>query len=674
MAIQITEVGQETLITLQTRQTTYQMKVDEYGTLLHVYYGERVEGEDLSYLLRMRDRAFSPNPSELGIQIREYSLDILPQEYPGTDVGDFRQSALQVRIAGYTGLKLQFQRLQVSKGKYTLEGLPAVYADRDRAETLRIWMEDENAGISVCLLYGVLPEADVITRACEVTNERNDAVLLEKVLSASLDLPPEPFDWITFSGRHEMERQPVREPLYPGIHAVESRRGYSSHQANPFVIAAAPDTTEDNGFCIGAELVYSGCFLALAERSQFEDVRLVMGIHPEDFSWELAPGESFNAPEVIFTCTGKGLNALSRNYHRLYRNHVCRGKYKDVRRPVLINNWEATYFDFDGDKIEAIARKAAELGVELLVLDDGWFGKRNDDRSSLGDWFVNEAKLKGTIREVVQRVNALGMKFGLWFEPEMVSEDSCLYREHPEWALQVPGREPARGRGQLVLDLSRQDVRDYLFEQICSVLDSANIEYVKWDANRHLTDVYSAGEQCRSQGEVRHRYILGLYELLERLTARYPDILWEGCSGGGGRFDAGMLYYHPQIWCSDNTDAAARVRIQHGTSYGYPISAVGALVSAVPNHQTGRVTPLVTRGITAMSGTFGFILDLNRLTEEEKEEVRRQIADFKEMYELIQWGLYFRLTGADDPYRYTCWEFAAEDGTEALLQAVRPLA
>lgn len=673
MAIHVQEAGQETIITLQTAHTTYQMKVDEFGVLLHTYYGGSVENSDMSYLIRRLDRSFSPAPAELG-RDHAYSLDYMPQEYPGADTGDFRETAIQIQIPDYTGLKLQFQRLQVSKGKYGLPGLPAVYADQEEAETLRIWLEDEAAGISVCLLYGVLPGLDVITRACEITNDRRDCVVLTKAMSVSMDLPGDDLDLLTFHGRHAMERQLERAPITHGGRFIGSRRGYSSHQQNPFVMVASPDTTENQGWCMGMSLVYSGNFLAVAERSQFDDVRLTMGILPEDFVWQLEPGEAFSAPEVVLSCSEKGFNQLSQNYHKTYRKHLCRGVYRDAVRPVLINNWEATYFDFDGDKIVEIARQAAELGVDLMVLDDGWFGHRDKDDSSLGDWFVNEEKIKGTMGQLADRVNRLGMKFGLWFEPEMISEESELYREHPDWVLQVPGREPARGRYQLVLDFSRDDVRDYLYQRICAVLDGAHIEYVKWDANRHLTDVYSENPLCRSQGEVRHRYILGLYDLLERLTSRYPNVLWEGCSGGGGRFDPGMLYYHPQIWCSDDTDAIARLRIQYGTSYGYPISAIGAHVSAVPNHQTGRVTPIETRAITAMAGTFGYELDLNRLSEEEKELVRGQIADFKKYYHLIQNGNYYRLSGISDAYRYICWAFVSEDGEEALVQGVRPLA
>ena len=672
MAVHIEESGLETILTLQTDHTCYQMKVDENGYLLHLYYGPPVGGQDMSYRLRRYNRSFSPNPPGVGAA-QDLSLDWLPQEYPGSGTGDFRQTALQAEVPGYTGCDLRFARMKQERGMFSLSGLPAVYAHEDEAETLRIWLEDEAGGLSVCLLYGVLPEYDIITRAVEVTNIGEETAVLCKVMSLSLDLPPAPTDMVMFRGTHADERLPERVSLPYGLTQTESRRGFSSHQANPAVILCGPDTTETAGWCLGAAFVYSGSFLASAERSQFTDVRLIMGIHPEDFSWVLEPGGTFTAPEVMLSFSAQGFAPLSDRFQRAIRRHVCRGKWRDVTRPVLLNNWEGTYFQFTGRKLMEIAAQAASLGAELFVLDDGWFGKREDDTSSLGDWFPNERKLGMSLAELSSRVNALGLKFGLWFEPEMVSPDSDLYRAHPDWALTVPDRDPATGRNQLVLDLSRREVRDHLYARITEVLDHASIAYVKWDANRHLTDVFSQAPGVRSQGEVRHRCILGLYELLERLIRRYPDILWEGCSGGGGRFDAGMLYYHPQIWTSDNTDAVARLGIQYGTSFFYPASAMGAHVSAVPNHQTGRVTPFETRAAVAMSGAFGYELDPAKLSPEEREMVRRQIRDYRTYSYLFQKGYYRRLTGIGDPYRYTAWMHVSKDGSEAIVTAVCPL-
>ena len=491
-----------------------------------------------------------------------------------------------------------------------------------------------------------------------------------RAYSMGLDFDNKDMDMLHFYGRHAMERKMERSPLQHGFQGVESRRGYSSHQQNPFVILCKQDANEEYGWCYGASFAYSGNFSIQAEVSQMDLTRLTVGIQDTQFEFHLEPGESFTAPEVILSFSENGLGQLSRNYHKAIRHNLCRGKYKTERRPVLINNWEATYFDFTLEKLVAIAKDAKELGIEMLVMDDGWFGKRDSDYSGLGDWFVNEKKLKGGLKNLVEEVNKAGMKFGIWFEPEMISEDSDLYRAHPDWALTVPGRSFTRARHQLVLDFSREDVRTYIFDRMCEILESANIEYVKWDANRHLTDVWSAKLPADRQGEVFHRYILGLYDFLEKLTQRFPNLLIEGCSGGGGRFDAGMMYYHPQIWCSDDTDAIERLDIQYGTSFGYPISTVGSHVSVCPNHQTGRSVSMKTRGIVAMAGTFGYELDITRLSQEEKDMVKIQVEEFKKYYSLIQQGDYYRLTDDGRKSPYVAWEFAAEDGTEALLNVV----
>lgn len=415
-----------------------------------------------------------------------------------------------------------------------------------------------------------------------------------------------------------MERLPERAPLIHGIQESSNARGTSSHQQNPSFIICSPDCGERYGECYGAFFVYSGSFQTQIELDQLNQTRAVMGINPKLFGWKLNGGESFHTPEAVMTYSGSGFSKLSHNFHKAIRENICRGKYQLAERPVLINNWEATYFDFNTEKILQIAKNAAELGVDMLVLDDGWFGKRDSDSSGLGDWFVNEEKLPGGLGSLVEKIKTLGMKFGLWFEPEMVSEDSELYRAHPEWAIKIPNRKPTRGRYQLVLDMSRKDVRDYLYDSIAAVLKSADISYIKWDANRSICDWYSGELSAEKQCELPHRYVLGLYELLERLNGDFPDVLIEGCSGGGGRFDAGMLYYCPQIWCSDNTDAFERTKIQYGTSFIYPISTIGSHVSVVPNHQTGRITPIEARAVTAMAGSFGYELDLGTLSDGEK--------------------------------------------------------
>lgn len=656
------------VFTLQTKSSTYQMK-EEGGFLFHSYYGPVIGDVDMSYLVCPMDRGFSGQPQE--IVDRRFSLDTRLLEYSAYGTGDYRDYCLHaVYEDGSHVTDLRFVSYEVKEGKYALEGLPAMYQGEEKAETLEITLRDEYKNLEVVLYYSVFEDLDVITRACKIVNQSKEQVRLLRAYSMGLDFDNKDMDMLHFYGRHAMERKMERSPLQHGFQGVESRRGYSSHQQNPFVILCKQDANEEYGWCYGASFAYSGNFSIQAEVSQMDLTRLTVGIQDTQFEFHLEPGESFTAPEVILSFSENGLGQLSRNYHKAIRHNLCRGKYKTERRPVLINNWEATYFDFTPEKLVAIAKDAKELGIEMLVMDDGWFGKRDSDYSGLGDWFVNEKKLKGGLKNLVEEVNKAGMKFGIWFEPEMISEDSDLYRAHPDWALTVPGRSFTRARHQLVLDFSREDVRTYIFDRMCEILESANIEYVKWDANRHLTDVWSAKLPADRQGEVFHRYILGLYDFLEKLTQRFPNLLIEGCSGGGGRFDAGMMYYHPQIWCSDDTDAIERLDIQYGTSFGYPISTVGSHVSVCPNHQTGRSVSMKTRGIVAMAGTFGYELDITRLSQEEKDMVKIQVEEFKKYYSLIQQGDYYRLTDDGRKSPYVAWEFAAEDGTEALLNVV----
>ncbi len=656
------------VFTLQTKSSTYQMK-EEGGFLFHNYYGPVIGDVDMSYLVCPMDRGFSGQPQE--IVDRRFSLDTRLLEYSAYGTGDYRDYCLHaVYEDGSHVTDLRFVSYEVKEGKYALEGLPAMYQGEEKAETLEITLRDEYKNLEVVLYYGVFEDLDVITRACKIINQSEEQVRLLRAYSMGLDFDNKDMDMLHFYGRHAMERKMERSPLQHGFQGVESRRGYSSHQQNPFVILCKQDANEEYGWCYGASFVYSGNFSIQAEVSQTDLTRLTVGIQDTQFEFHLDSGESFTAPEVILSFSENGLGQLSRNYHKAIRHNLCRGKYKTERRPVLINNWEATYFDFTPEKLVAIAKDAKELGIEMLVMDDGWFGKRDSDFSGLGDWFVNEKKLKGGLKNLVEEVNKAGMKFGIWFEPEMISEDSDLYRAHPDWALTVPGRSFTRARHQLVLDFSREDVRTYIFDRMCEILESANIEYVKWDANRHLTNVWSAQLPADRQGEVFHRYILGLYDFLEKLTQRFPDILIEGCSGGGGRFDAGMMYYHPQIWCSDDTDAIERLEIQYGTSFGYPVSTVGSHVSVCPNHQTGRSVSMKTRGIVAMAGTFGYELDITKLSEDDKEIVKVQVEEFKKYYDLIQNGDYYRLTDDGSKSPYVAWEFAAADQSEALLNVV----
>ena len=659
MAITFNETTR--IFTLTTAHTTYQMQADAQGYLLHLYYGARTAGE-MDYLLNYGDRGFSGNPNSAGSD-RTYSLDALPQEYPSLGTGDFRNYALNIENAdGSQCCNPVYITHEIAAGKYTLKGLPFVRAEENEAETLKIILEDPVTKVELHLLYGVLEKEDIITRSVIIKNAGKAPVTVKKAQSACLDFLHGDYDLIKFYGRHAMERNMERMPVSHESTRIGSRRGTSSHQYNPGVILAGKNTNEDSGSCYGMLFVYSGNFLVEAEKDQYDQTRIQMGLTDELFAYPLEAGAEFIAPEVILSYTNKGLSRLSQQYHHCIMNHICQGKYVHANRPVLINSWEAAYFDFTGDTIVELAKEAKALGIDMVVMDDGWFGKRNDDNSSLGDWYVNEEKLGGTLTKLIERVNAEGVKFGIWIEPEMVSEDSDLYREHPEWAITIPGRKPVRSRNQLVLDFSRKEVRDEIFKRICAVLDQGNVEYIKWDMNRSLADIYAPN--------VTYDYVLGVYDFLEKLTNRYPDILIEGCSGGGGRFDAGMLYYTPQIWCSDNTDAINRTRIQYGTSFFYPVAAMGSHVSAVPNHQTGRVTSMHTRGVAAMSGTFGYELNPALLNAKEKAEIRAQLAQYREYQELIREGDYYRLS---NPFQdnFAAWMVVSDDRSKALVSVIR---
>ncbi len=653
------------IFSIDTKNTTYQMKVDSYGFLLHLYYGAKVNGA-MDYLLTYADRGFSGNPAEAGAD-RTYSLDVLPQEYPTWGTGDYRNAALLIQNADHSeSCKLQYAGHTIKKGKYNLSGLPAVYAEENEAETLEIYMEDCVSNLKVTLLYGVVEQLDIITRSVIIENHGSENIIIEKAGSACLELLPGQYDLLSFCGRHTMERTVQRKRIGYGSSVFESRRGTSSHQYNPAFILADVNATEDRGNCYGIAFVYSGGFRFETEKDPYDQVRTVMSIQPEQFAYPLNPGERFVVPETIFSFSQNGFGALSHNYHNCINHHVIRRSFQKKMRPVLINSWEAAYFDFTGETMLELTKNAADVGIDLVVMDDGWFGKRDDDNSGLGDWEVNEEKLGCSLGTLIEKINELGVDFGIWIEPEMISEDSTLYRNHPDWVLQIPGRSPVRSRNQLVLDFSRKDVRDYIFASICKVLDQGNITYVKWDMNRSISDVYS---HVNVRGTVLHDYVVGVYDFLEQMIQRYPELLIEGCSGGGGRFDIGMLYYTPQIWCSDNTDAIDRTKIQYGTSFFYPASAVGSHVSAVPNHQTGRITSLKTRAVVAMAGTFGYELNLQMLSAEEKEEIKEQVAVFKKQNELIQQGTYYRLTNPMED-AMAAWLFVSENKKHALFNVV----
>ncbi len=659
------------LFHLQTRTTSYVMSLMEGGYLTHLYWGKKLRSPQLSDLLIFKDVAFSPNLTDN----RTVSLDTIPQEYPAYGAGDFREPAYQAELSNGTKItELTYVSHSIQKGKPALEGLPAVYVENgSEADTLVIVLEDKLAGLQAELSYTVLEELDAITRSVRFSNTGSAPLKLLRALSLSVDFHGADMELIQLSGAWGRERHIVRRPLVYGYQGVNSKRGASSHQQNPFLALVSPGTDEEHGDAHGLNLVYSGNFTAYAEVDQIQNTRVAIGVNPFGFNWLLEPGAAFQTPEAVMVYSAEGLGGMSRTYHRLYRTRLVRGFYRDEPRPVLVNNWEATYFDFNADKIVAIAETAKELGIELMVLDDGWFGKRDDDTTSLGDWVVDTNKLPQGLDNLARRVNALGLQFGLWFEPEMVSPVSELYKAHPDWCLHVPDRRRSTARSQLILDLSREDVCTYIIEAVSAILDSAPISYVKWDMNRHMSEVGSALLPAERQGETAHRYMLGLYKVMDAITARFPKVLFESCSGGGGRFDPGILYYMPQTWTSDNTDAVERLKIQYGTSLAYPASAMGAHVSAVPNHQVHRTTPLSMRGDVAMSGNFGYELDLTVFTEEEKEAVKAQVAFYKEIRTLVQQGDMYRLKSPFEG-NVTAWMFVSADKNEALAGYFQVLA
>lgn len=673
IAIAILYDPQSRIFHLQSKDVSYAIGVVKAGYLAHLYWGKKLNGILSSRLLGSTWRpSFSPTPYP---EDETFSLDTLPQEYPAYGTSDFRSPAYQVQLAnGSTISEFLYVSHEVKPGKPGLDGLPAVYTEDDaEAETLEILVEDAIAGLQLLLSYTVFRDHNAISRSVKLINKSKESIRVLRILSASVDFGQADYDLIHLHGAWTRERHISRTALRPGIQSVESRRGSSSHQHNPFLALASADATEDHGEVYGFNLVYSGSFLGLAEVDQFSTTRVSMGINPFDFSWLLEPEESFQSPEAIMVYSNEGLGGMSRTFHKLYRTRLCRGEFRDKARPILINNWEATYFDFDADKLEKIARAGSELGIELFVLDDGWFGKRNNDKSSLGDWFVNNDKLQGGLTNIAERVNKLGLSFGLWFEPEMISPDSELYRAHPDWCLHVPDRRRTVARTQLILDFSRNDVQEAIYQQISNILASAPITYVKWDMNRNMTEIGSALLPAERQRETAHRYILGLYKVMERITSAFPAILFESCSGGGGRYDPGMLYYMPQTWTSDNTDAIERLKIQYGTSLVYPASSMGSHISAVPNHQVDRDTPFATRGHVAMSGNFGYELDLSKMEAADKALALQQVAEYKNIRMLVQQGEFYRLL---NPFvgNETAWQFVAQDLSETYAVYVRTLA
>lgn len=657
---------------LFTDKTSYVLEVFE-GELLHSYWGKRIQLPDYSPIVPIDTFAsFYPNPDPAN---PSYSLDTLPREFPDFGRSDYRNPAVRIRLEDGTAITHFVVRdMSVLDSKPELDGLPSTYEEQgDASETLKVILKDQKSKLEVELYYTINATYDTITRHARVINKGSEPCVIENLMSASVDFYNDNrFDMVHFPGSWARERDFARLPVGRSTHIIESRRGSSSHMQNPLVLLARPETDDLQGEVYAMNFVFSGSFKSVVEVNSMNATRFQMGIQDFGFTWTLEAGDSFTSPEVVMAYSAEGFNGLSDSYHRLYRERLMQGKFRDMERPILINNWEATYFSFTEDKLKAIGDAASESGLELFVLDDGWFGVRDSDKSGLGDWFINKEKMPNGLHGVAEHMNEKGLAFGLWFEPEMISADSDLYRAHPEWVLQTQGHTKSEARNQLVLDYSRAEVQDYIIKVVGGILREHLITYVKWDMNRNVTEVNSTWLPENRQGEVTHRYMLGLYRVLKTLTHEFTDILFESCSGGGGRFDPGMLYYMPQTWTSDDTDAYERLSIQYGTSFAYPPIAMGAHVSVAPNHQVGRFTSLRTRGLVSMMANLGYELDLSALTEEEKAMVSRQVAYYKSIRKDIQFGRFFRLLPPGDE-RGTCFLTESPDKERYYLFFFRGL-
>lgn len=654
---------------LNTLNSSYIISLLKDGIVSHSGWGKKIEKWSGNSAIWKIDRGVN---LAAGLDPRNLSLDTLPQEYGCAGKSDFRPPAIEIALKdGTNALELRYFSHSIMEGKPQLQGLPATYSINDEVQTLALTLKDLAHEIYVTLYYAVWAERDVICRWVKVENKTQDKIKLEKIMSVCIDFASSDFRMLQMSGSWARERKVYIRDIVPGTQSIESRRGSSSHHQNPFLALLSDGATEDSGEVFAFNFVYSGNFQARIDVDFTETTRFAMGINPDNFSWNLEAGDSFNTPEVVMVYSQVGLGQMSRTFHDLYRERLCRGEWKDKPRPIVINNWEATYFDFNEKKLCELADAAKNAGVEMFVLDDGWFGNRFDDRRALGDWVVNTKKLKGGLPYIVSEMKKRGLGFGLWVEPEMISPESDLYKAHPDWCIHIPGREVYLARTQLMLDLSRQDVVDYLFETLSGIFASAEISYIKWDFNRYMTDIHSEKLDAEHQQEVSHRYVLGLYSLLERLTAAFPHILFESCASGGGRFDPGILYYMPQIWTSDNTDALSRITIQSGTTLPYPASAMSCHVSAVPNHQTGRITPLAQRAFTAMAGTYGYELDMTKLSKEEIAQIADYSALYKKIRSVVQFGDLYRLVSpwekSDKVEKYAAWMNVAKDKSYAVV-------
>lgn len=661
---------QNKIFQINTPNTTYMMGLFDEKYLCHLYYGQRMEDTRCRYLLRKNDSKEAAHALKRGKMDYFYSLFF---EYPASGTGDFRDNCLCVRTErGHRVCELCYDSHRIFDGKPKLTGMPMTFASENApAQTLEITLKDELLGLKIILYYSIFKDSDAIIRSVVAVNEGTEKLYLERILSACLELDNEEYELTTLHGAWGRERCIKRRPITEGKFIIDSIAGKTDHMGHPFLMVTDKHATQKHGNVYAMHFIYSGNYIAEAELSFQDSLRMTIGIHPEGFEWVLEPGQCFETPEAVLLYSAQGIGKMTRSFHELYKNHLIRSKYLHQKRPILINNWEATYFDFNSDKLVAIAKDAKKLGIEMLVMDDGWFGKRNHDECALGDWYPNEEKLKGNIKTLAERINAEGLKFGIWFEPEMISPDSELYRKHPDWAIQVPGREIAMHRMQYVLDITRPEVREHVYGCIADILKSANISYVKWDMNRALCDIGSYALDKEHMGEFFHRYVLGLYEMQERLIQDFPDLLLENCCGGGGRFDPGMLYYSPQIWTSDDMDPIERLKIQEGTALIYPLSTMGAHICVSPTHTTGRNVPLKTRAYVAMCGTFGYELDITKMSEKEKAQVIRFNEEYHKYNEIFREGDYYRIASYRENHIYDCWEVVSKDKSEVVVTYVQ---
>ena len=656
---------------LNTKSTSYVMRILPNGMLNHVYYGAGIPCDNISYYNLFRERAFSPI-CHIGNTVT--SKDCIPQEYPTFGRGDYRRPAIEIEAAGGRRVcSLKYASHSIVKGKPKMERLPQLLADEAESETLTITLDDRVAGLSAVLYYTVFKNSDIIARRTEIVNNSGAPIRLNKAASANVDmLLKNDYDLINLNGAWGREFAIERVPLHHGITSCDSHRGATGHQQNPFIVLAEKNACEESGEVYGFALIYSSDFSMSLEKDQFNGIRVQMGINSFDFSWNLKPGETFATPEALMVYSGKGLTGMSHEFHGACRRYLGRSRTGLAKRRIVINNWEAMSYDFDAEKLKSFIKSCSGYGIDTFVLDDGWFGKRNSEDSSLGDWEVNSDKLPNGLSEIIETCRSNGLEFGLWIEPEMVSENSRLFSLHPDWCIHVKNRRTVKSRGQYVLDFSRPEVVDYIYGKISDILRHNDISYVKWDMNRNITDNGSDALPNGCQGEHSHRYILGVYDLMERLTGEFSDVLFEGCSGGGGRFDFGILYYMPQIWTSDDSDAIERTCIQYGSSLVYPPSAMSAHVSACPNHQTGRITPFKTRGDVAQLCNFGYELDISKLGEDEKELIKRQVAVHKSIEDLVETGDYYRLINPFEENTFA-WEAVSRDKRKAYAVFVRKL-